>query len=215
MEQACDVFFDVHDLDKDGRFEIVSSGFFISELNIIYSEDPDNNFLNNNVKKRTIDDKSGQFFDIKIADLDKKGNLEILVTNHQGNSAQVKGALFFYTFDGNIRNGTFIKNMIFDNFPVLKSGFNQAAPGSAKLFYPNLKNQDERLHIMLSGDGAEYAYYFEPTAIGTPLKYNLVWNQLFSNTVGGIDIADIDNDGFSECIIPIYENNICYLLTFA
>ena len=32
----CDVFFDVADLDNDGRFEIVAAGFFISSLYIIY-----------------------------------------------------------------------------------------------------------------------------------------------------------------------------------
>ena len=36
LNNICDVFFDVADLDRDGRFEIVAAGFFIADLYIIY-----------------------------------------------------------------------------------------------------------------------------------------------------------------------------------
>jgi len=36
LNNVCDVFFDVADLDNDGRFEIVAAGFFIADLYIIY-----------------------------------------------------------------------------------------------------------------------------------------------------------------------------------
>lgn len=213
MESACDVFFDVKDIDKDGRFEIVAAGFFISKLNLIYSEDAKNSFVNGQVKVKTIDTNAGQLFDVKLADLDGQGNLEILATNHQGNSAGVKGALFFYSLTGNLRSGTWKKSIIYDNFPVLKFGFNQAAPGSAKLFHPNL-NKKERFHIFLAGDGAEYAYLFSPSDASKELSYSLTWSKNFEDTVGGIDVADINDDGYSECIIPVYEKNMCVLFTF-
>jgi hypothetical protein len=72
-EMACDVFFDWTDLDKDGRYEIIAAGFFFSKLNVIYSEDKNNNFLNGNTKVRTIDDAAGQLFDVKVDDLDNDG----------------------------------------------------------------------------------------------------------------------------------------------
>lgn len=50
LDEACDIFFDVADIDSDGRFEIIAAGFFISKLNIIYSDDPKNNFLNGKVQ---------------------------------------------------------------------------------------------------------------------------------------------------------------------
>ena len=214
MKEACDVFFDTADIDKDGRFEIISAGFFISKLNVIYSDDLNNNFLNGNTKVKTIDSESGQFFDIKIADLDGQDNLELLVTNHQGNNLPVKGGMFYYSLHGNIRDGLWTKFIIYDTFPVLKSGFNQAAPGSAVLFYPNL-NKKDLPHIVLAGDGSEYTYYFEPNLVDNFLNYTLVWTEMFADTVGGIDIADIDNDGYSEMIIPVYEKNLCFIYTFA
>lgn len=213
MKSACDVFFDTADIDKDGRFEIVSAGFFISQLNVIYSEDPNNNFLNGNVKVKTIDANAGQLFEVIIEDLDNQGNLELLATNHQGNNAEVKGALFYYTLSGNVRTGKWSKNIFHDDFPVLKGGFNQAAPGAPVLFHPNL-NRKERLHIILAGDGSEYAYHFAPSAVTEELSYSLVWSQLYSDTVGGIDVADVNGDGITDCIIPIYEKNVLYFYSY-
>lgn len=74
-EMACDVFFDWADVDKDGRHEIVSAGFFFSKLNVIYSEDKNNNFLNGNTKVRTIDANAGQLFDVIVDDLDNDGKM--------------------------------------------------------------------------------------------------------------------------------------------
>ena len=80
MESACDVFFDVKDIDKDGRFEIVAAGFFISKLNLIYSEDAKNSFVNRQVKVKTIDTNAGQLFDVKLADLDGQGIYYFVIT---------------------------------------------------------------------------------------------------------------------------------------
>ena len=215
MNGGCDIFYDIGDIDNDGRFEIVTAGFFISQLNIIYTENPQNNYLNGNPKLITIDTKAGQLFDVKLDDLDSDNQLEILATNHQGNKDQVKGALFYYKMQGtNYRNSTWERFIIYENFPVLKSGVNQAAPGGAVLFKPNLN--DTRKYIILAGDGAEYAYLFQPNSqLNGQLNYTLVWSQLYRNTVGGIAIGDLNNDGYNECIIPIYESNTLFFYTFA
>lgn len=86
MESACDVFFDVKDIDNDGRFEIVAAGFFIAKLNLIYSDDAKNNFLNGQVKVKTIDSNAGQLFDVKLADLDDRGNLFYYLMKECGKS---------------------------------------------------------------------------------------------------------------------------------
>lgn len=217
MSGACDIFFDIADIDNDGRFEIVAAGFFISQLNIIYSDDAHNSFLNNNAKKIAIDTNAGQLFDVKLADLNLDNSLEILASNHQGNNDHVKGSLYYYKLKGsNIRNATWDRFVIYDNFPVLKQGIKQAAPGGANLFKPNLNNKLEKPSILVAGDGAEYAYLFEPhTSQSGAFNYTLTWTHLFKNTVGGISIADIDGDGYSECAIPSYEENAIYIFTFA
>lgn len=215
LNDACDIFFDVADLDNDGRFEIVAAGFFISKINLIYSDEPDNSFINGNVKIKTIDSEAGKLFDVKVVDLDKNGNKEILATNHQGNKDKPEGRLFYYRLEGSdIRKSKWSYHLIYNNFPVLKTGIQQAAPGGAKAFYPNLNEEKtSRPYILVSGDGAEKAYLFEPTDTN-PVQYDLIWSQLYSGfTVGGTGISDVDGDGINEFIIPIYENNTCFIYT--
>ena len=213
---VCDVFFDVADIDNDGRFEIIASGFFIAKLNIIYSDDDKNSFVNGNVKVRTIDSDAGKLFDIGIYNLDNSGNLELLVTNHQSNSDSIKGSIFYYTLSGTVRNATWTRNTIYDNFPVLKPGANQAAPGGAKAFLPNLNDENKIPYILLAGDGSECAYLFEPVFVNNNLKYNLTWSENYKDdTVGQMSVADINNDGYVEFVVPLYENKNIKVYTFA
>ena len=140
------------------------------------------------------------------------GNLELLATNHQGNKAAVKGSIFYYRLTGDIKTGSWAKTIIYDDFPVLNGGFNQAAPGAAKLFHPNV-NEKGRSHIILAGDGSQYAYYFEPSATGE-LSYTMKWRFRFFDTIGEIAVGDINGDGFTEAFIPIYEKNACHVYSF-
>ena len=53
------------------------------------------------------------------------------------------------------------------------------------------------------------AYFFQPNNSGD-LSYTLNWSKLYKGyTVGGISIADLDNDGKNEFMIAIYEANYC------
>ena len=128
LNNACDVFFDVTDLNNDGRFEIVAAGFFISKLSVVYSDDPQNSFVNGNVHVINIDTEGGEFFDVEVVDLDldPDNKKELLVTNHQGNKAAVKGSLFYYKLDGEFKTGKWTRTTIYNDFPVLKKGLNQA-----------------------------------------------------------------------------------------
>lgn len=126
---ACDVFFDVADIDNDGRVEIVSAGFFTEKLLLIYSNNIRNDFTDKaSLNIVEIDVNGGAFFDVKILDLDLDvdQNKELLVTNHQGENAAIKGAIYAYKLVGSVRNGVWTRSVIYDNFPVLKLGLNQA-----------------------------------------------------------------------------------------
>lgn len=214
LDAACDVFFETGDIDKDGRFEIIAAGYFISQLNVIYSDAPDNSFLNGMAKIRSLDSTGGQFFDIKIVDLDLDGNLDLLVTNHQGIKDEIKGSLYYYTINGGtFRNGTFTRNVIYDNFPATKSGIKSAAPGSAKPFYPLANVKGKRPYLLVAGDCAENLYIFEPNDYN-PLSYTLIWTHDYEDTVGGITIADINQDGVNEFAVAVYEKNFVDVYTF-
>jgi hypothetical protein len=185
LNDVCDVFFDVTDIDHDGRVEIVAAGFFISQLAVVYSDDSKNSFLNGNVHIVKIDTNGGQFFDVKVIDLDLDSDLnkEILVTNHQGNKAQVKGSIFYYKLTGSVRNGTWSRSLIYNNFPVLKGGLNQAAPGGAKPFWPNLnETKTARPHLFVSGDGSEKGglLFYLVVILDAWLKYCIFFQPIFS-----------------------------------
>ena len=226
-DNVCDVFFDVADLDNDGRVEIIAAGFFISQLNLIYSNNKDNNFLDtDNLVVTTLDTGAGKLFDIKVEDLDfdmdkensDKTYLEMMVTNHQGTKDAVKGSLFYYKMvnGSNIRTGVWQRNLIYDTFPVLKTGIQQAAPGGAKTFLPfkDPKVNNQRPYIFISGDGGEKGYIFKPNQIGQPLAYDLIWTQMYSDTVGGASFVDLDNDGYTEFAVAIYEKNNVMVYSF-
>lgn len=142
--------------------------------------------------------------------------MELLLTNHQGSKDKIKGSIFYYTLNGdNIRTGSWSRHLVYDNFPVIKAGINSAAPGSAKAFYPNLRDVSKtRPYLLVSGDGSEQAYLFEPSE-SSPPSYKLVWSQLYKGfTIGGISIADVNGDGINEIIIAVYESNKCYVYSF-
>jgi hypothetical protein len=69
--------------------------------------------------------------------------------------------------------------------------------------------------LLVAGDGAEKAYVFEPSQTGE-IAYSLTWSYLYQGyTVGGTSVADVDNDGYAEIIVPAYESNKAYVYTFA
>ena len=107
-------------------------------------------------------------------------------------------------------------HLIYNNFPVLKTGIQQSAPGGFQAFYPKVRDEESaRPYILVSGDGAERAYLFAPLDTN-PIQYNLVWTELFSGyTVGGTAIADLDGDGINEFVIPLYESNTCFVYTLS
>jgi len=217
LEDVCDVYLDVADLDGDGKFEIVAAGFFFSKLAVIYSDDESNSFINGKVSAKQIDENGGKFFDVKIIDLDLDGKLELLVTNHQDNDDAVKGSIFYYKLSGDVRTGQFERFVINDEvFPVLKIGFNQGSPGTAVAFWPKLSDENKtRPYLLVAGDGSEQAYVFEPSQTG-PISYKLIWSQRYNRfTVGGVAVADVDGDGYAEAVIPTYESNKAYVYTFA
>jgi hypothetical protein len=139
----------------------------------------------------------------------------LLVTNHQGNADSIKGAIYFYKLIGtNYRTGSWSRTTVYDNFPVVKPSPQEAAPGSAFTLYP-LKRDEEtkntRPYLLVAGDGSEKMYLFEPSPLGSPLRYSLIWGRNFEDTVGGFSIADIDGDGVNEFAVAIYEKHATHV----
>lgn len=188
---------------KYSIYILISDSFFFSTLKLF--------------KVKTIDSAGGKFFDVKAADMDGDAtSFELIVTNHQGNKDEIKSSMYYYKLNGaNLRKGNWTRSTIYDNFPVIKGGIQAASPGSARAFYPLVNPpKNTRPHILVAGDGAEKLYLFEPINTSQePATWQLVWSQDFKDTVGGISIADINNDGVNEFAVAVYEKNVCYIYT--
>ena len=47
------------------------------------------------------------------------------------------------------------------------------------------------------------------------MKYAMIWSQVYKDdTVGGVSFADLDNDGYTELALAIYENNLVLIYSF-
>jgi len=203
---GCDIFFRVVDLNGDGIFEILTADFFQSQLNMFWINKGGSWLNPSDIKQRTIDSTIGMVFDLVVLDLDYDGQLEMVVTNHM---SEDKGALYIYKVPSDIYQGNWIRETIYDNFPIRKTGISQAAPGIGHPFRINPKNKNSPWWIAVSGDGSEFAYLFAPSSSpsnSTLPKYELVWQNNFKGTVGTVYIDDVDNNGVPDMFVCSYDN---------
>lgn len=210
-----DIFFDVADLNQDGRYEIIAAEFFSKKLMLYYTEDPKGNWLNTTaIRSKVIDDSVGALFDVKVGDYNGDGTLEAIVTNHQGKDANPPSMLCAYEIPKDFQTQPWKRTVLDDTFVVRKKGINQAAPGDPVPFYPHGKPQPGmKPWIAVSGDGSEYAYIYAPDRPkdSENWSYSRVWSINLSATVGSPAVDDIDSDGMVEIFFPAYEPGVVHV----
>lgn len=208
-----DVFFRISDVNNDGIMELFAAEFFTSKL-VVYAA-PNNSISNPaSWKSRVIDDTIGPLFDIKLVDLNKDGRLDLLVTDHTDN--QTLSGIYAYEIPDDIFNGLFVKHIIFRGFKTTQPGANQASPGSPVTFYPQISSSDGKPYILLGGDGSQKAYLISPNSENiVDWEYTLITIIDVKNTVGQVQVGDVDGDGWSDVFIPDYDGGLVYVYTFA
>ncbi|KAJ3285097.1 hypothetical protein HDU76_008186 [Blyttiomyces sp. JEL0837] len=199
----------IEDLNGDGIPEIISAEYWGSALTIISTTDPSGSFVNSsNLVYNIIDSNIGHAFDVEIVDLNNDGKEDILVTNHQGTSDSPAGSVYAYEVPSDITApaSSWTKHTLATNFPVLQSGSNQAAPGAAHTFHPKV-GSTTKPSIIVAGDGAQKAYLLEPNSedLNDWNYTNWVLHDCV-NTVGGINVGDVNGDGFVEIFVPCYDD---------
>ena len=196
-----DVHFKVLPKNDSHSFTIISTEFSAKKLSA-YQQQPDGSF-----KYVIIDDTLGSAFDIQLADLNNDGHMDLLVSNHENDH---NASVFAYELD--LQSLT-LKNRrtLITGIETKQKGIQAASPGPVMAFHPTSQNGSttNKPWILISGDGSQKAHLLVPEKDTSPLdwKYaeHILWNP--SSTVGQSTIADIDNDGLLEVIIPAYDAN--------
>ena len=131
VNENCDVFFRIEDLNNDGIKEIVSAEFFAQKLSITYSIHPSGRFdIPEFVKVRVVDDSVGQLFDVEFTDMNQDGQKDLLVSTHQEKREEVTGAVIVYELPktGEFIDGAFTRRILAKDFPVISNFPKEASP---------------------------------------------------------------------------------------
>ncbi|KAJ3058041.1 hypothetical protein HK102_010722, partial [Quaeritorhiza haematococci] len=234
---GCDVYMEVVDVDGDGRRAVFTTDFFTEKtISVFYSDDPKDDLSNLKLLKRKVIDASvGNPFDIHATDLNNDGHLELLVTNHEAKGATNPSAsVFAYEIPTNWRSSfdtpealrtdvskqpLWKRHTLLSDIPVRQGGLApQAAPGSAKAFFPSDARRGKKPSIMVSGDGSQRAYILNPKTedVGDwEYEVNEFHDCGGNSVVGGIAVDDVDGDGFAEVFVPCYDADNVAVFTFA
>lgn len=192
-----DVHFNILDLDNNGTKGIVAAEFFSDKLSLIW-------FEKNKFKRKVLDQKLGNPFDVQAFDINNDGKKELLVTNHCKN-----GSVFVYEIPDDIKRGQWKRHEILSNIKIASLPIKpEHAPGKAIPFYPR-KNMKGKPYIIVAGDGSHKVHMLIPKQPLNPKNWDYHEEILYSgkHTVGQISVGNFNKDGTASIFIPLYEKN--------
>jgi hypothetical protein len=205
LAKGPDIHFRVFPDKKYSETLVVAAEFSNKQLKLLWIE------KNGAVGARIIDATLGSPFDLDFYDLNNDGKKDLLVTNHQ---SDLKAAVFAYEIPQDIKNGNWVRHTLLEGIETRQKGFNQASPGVAKAFHPDLKNTRSKPWILVSGDGSQRVHLLVPQN-----EDSQNWNYSekiildTNSTVGEPVIYDIDGDGLTDFVIPAYDADKLYFLS--
>jgi hypothetical protein len=135
-----------------------------------------------------------------------------LVTNHQGDTT---ASVFAYEIPSDLMHGKWIRHTLLTGIVTRQKGINQASPGIAKAFTPEVaKAGQSKPWILVSGDGAQQVYLLTPKTQKTDdWSYDSSVILDVKSTVGEPLIKDFDGDGLVDFVIPAYDTNKLYFFS--
>lgn len=191
-----DVFFELTDLNNDGRFEVLASQYLNKKITLHHDFKSQGQW-----EEIIIDDQIGEGFDLSIIDLNNDGKEDILVTNHVNTK---EAGVFAFEFPANLSQDKWMKHIIHRGFKTTARGIGQASPGNAKAFFP-ISSKKGKPSIVVSGDGNQNVHLFTPTSNNWEYQHDIIYKG--KGIIGKVTTADADKDGKSEIYIPAYDEN--------
>lgn len=213
-EGTIEVSFNVHELPLNGVMTpvIIGSGFWSKELTVVWSST--NDWTDVSSIQTMVVDTFGWYFDVQVVDLNNDGRLDLLTSTWS--QLGDPGALIGYEIPDNWQDPSqWVSHIIRDQykaFPLPGKG----SPGTALAFHPNTKNTDSKPLIFVSGDDAGN-YFVESASSQDPNDWtystSLIYEQR-SGTVGAFSICDINDDGYVEVFMAVYEQSFVRVMSY-
>lgn len=214
-EGTIEVSFNLHKLElPTGEMTpvIIGSGFWSKELTLIWSSS--NNWLDSDSIQTLVVGNYGWYFDVQVVDVNNDGRLDLLTTTWS--QLGDPGALIAYEIPNDWQdlskwNSHIIRDG-YKDFPLPGKG----SPGTAVAFWPDLKNTDSKPYIFVSGDDSGNYFVESPTsedANDWSYETTLVYEQR-TGTVGSFSIADVNDDGFAEIFMAVYEQSFVRVMSY-
>lgn len=155
---------ELHDLDDDGDLDIVAPQFFYGESLVWFEQVGDKG---TSWEKHVINDDTGRGFEVKFADMNGDGRMDMVYGNHNHQLAsatdeQVMGIYWFEVPDASIihslSNWSEYKHTVFEGFHV--PGDNPEASSAPGMLNVGDIDGDGDVDVTASGDGDPGLYLF-------------------------------------------------------
>ena len=200
---GCDTLFEFHDINGDGRPDLIVPEFWGKKLTLIQSDASGRFDVYANLKISTIDANIGSAFDVQLFDINGDGKTDLLATNHE---VDKKGSVFAYDIPADVTQ-PWTRYVLATGFPVNIAGPGQASPGAAFAHFPSTSGTGKP-NIIVGGDATKSAHMLKPVN-QNPKDWTFTMTDLHfcDSTVGQISVADFNKDGKTELYIPCYEKN--------
>lgn len=204
---------------NDGLLYIIAAEFFAQKLSVTAVSPSATPKV---VSYTIVDPSPGPADDLKLADVDGDGQVELVVTTHQNEG----GKVLAYELPSNLlpksdsvkSTGDWQRVTLATGFVTTLKGQNQASPG---FIFPlpyldKSRNMvSNRPYFAIAGDGSESFHLMSP--INDPnnaYAYKLETIFVTNGTVGTLAVGDVDLDGVMEVCIPDYDNGFLYFYSF-
>jgi len=212
-----DVFFNVAELARPSgtgtQIVIAVGSFYGQKLELVWTEDANDNWNNVALQKSVEIDTAGWYFDVHFDDINGDGKLDLMSTTWS--RSDETGQSIGYELNGlDWRLPTsWIRHTIFDRFPrFLNAGF--GAPGGFSFGGPATPANTKQV-IYVSGDDDGRVYRHTPVSDNvnqwryeTDTIYqtdpDVGYATLTGATIGEITAMDINGDDSTDIILPNY-----------
>lgn len=218
-EHLADVAFRIQEMPTPdgGKTDVIlTSGFWSFSLGLTWSST--NDWTDLDSLQYISVDNYGWYFDLEVVDINMDGRLDILTTTWSQLGAP--GALLAYEIPDNWQSASAWSepHILKDNYKMWKIP-GKGAPGAAFHFWPTegVKEAGKKPFILVDGDDDGSFYVMSANSENTD-DWGYIQTTIYTQstgTVGVMAIGDVDGDGSTEIILPIYSQNLLRVLTYA